>query len=146
MSLFSPRVPHLFPPRTLASLLTTTYAAAANVDDDEAHDRLTRALASGALVAQLQAALSRALQARCGPRTAPDELLDAVSKAIARRGGNLRPAAATAGLAAVLVRIHVEIGLAPDAMRETLASGRGAAALAEGLDGLGQHLVKELLR
>ncbi len=146
MNLFSPRVPHLFPPRTLATLLTTTYAAAANVDDDEAYDRLTRALGSGALVAQLQAALSRALEARSGPRTSPDKLLDAVSKGIAKRGGNLRPAAATAGLAAVLVRVHVEIGLAPDAMRETLATGRGAAALAQGLDELAQHVVKELLR
>ncbi len=146
MTLFSPRVPHLFPPRTLATLLTTTYAAAANVDEDEAHDRLTRALGSSALVSQIHEGVSRALAARCGPRTSPDKLLDSVSKGLARRGGNVRPAPASPGLAAVLVRIHLEIGLAPDAMRATLATPRGAAALEQGMTELGTHLVQSLLR
>ncbi len=146
MTLFSPRVPHLFPPRTLATLLTSTYAEAANVDDDEAYARLTQALAARSLVDEIQEGISRALQAKQGPRTAPDKLLDSVSAGLAQRRGNLRPAPATADLAAVLVRIHLEIGLAPEPMRATLASGPGAAALERGWTALGTHLVKELLR
>lgn len=146
MNLFSPRIPHLFPPRTLATLLTTTYAEAANVDDEEAHARLTQALGSRALVDGLHAGLSRALEVKCGPRTAPDKLLDSVSAGIAKRRGNVKPAASTADLAAVLVRIHLEIGLAPEPMRATLSSGPGAAALERGFATLGTHLVKELLR
>lgn len=146
MSPFSPRIPHLFPPRTLATLLTTTYAAAANVDDDEAHARLTQALGSTQLVDGLHGGISRALEAKRGPRTSPDKLLDSVSAGIAKRRGNVRPAASTPELAAVLVRIHLEIGLAPEPMRATLASGPGAMALERGFTALGAHLVKELLR
>jgi len=49
-------------------------------------------------------------------------------------------------IAAVVVRIHLEIGLAPEPMRAMLATPRGAAALEQGLTRLGGHLVKELLR
>ena len=146
MSLFSPRIPHLFPPRTLATLLTSTYAEVANVDDDEAHDRLTQALGSQSLVDGLHAGISKALEEKRGPRTTPDKLLDSVSTGIAKRRGNLRPASSTPELAAVLVRIDLELGLAPEPMRDTLSSGPGAAALARGYAALGTHLVKELLR
>jgi hypothetical protein len=146
MASFSPRVPHLFPRRTLATLLTSTYAEAASVDDEEAHARLTQALGAGALVDALHDGISRALEAKRGPRTTPDKLLDSVSAGIARRKGNLRPAPSTADLAAVLVRINLEIGLAPEPMRATLSAGPGAAALERGFAALGSHLVKELLR
>src|SRR5512141_1172645 len=146
MTLFSPRIPHLFPPRTLATLLTTTYAEAANVDDDEAHSRLTQALGSAQLVDGLHGGISRALEAKRGPRTSPDKLLDSVSAGIAKRRGNVRPVTGTPDLAAVLVRIHLELGLAPEPMRATLSSGPGAAALERGYTAIGTHLVKELLR
>ena len=143
---FSPRLPHLFPPRTLARLLTTTYAAAVNVDEEEAHDRLTEALRSPALVDSLQRGISRALEAERGPRTQPDRLLDAISAGLEKRGGNLRACPSSPGLAAVVVRINLEVGLAPEPMRQTLADGPGAAVLERGLTELGAHLVKQLRR
>jgi hypothetical protein len=44
------------------------------------------------------------------------------------------------------VRLDLEIGLAPEAMRSTLATPRGSALLEEGLRALGAHVVKDLLK
>jgi hypothetical protein len=143
---FSPRVPHLFPKKALARLVAPTYAAGMGVDEEEAHERLLLAVEAPALVDDLLRAISAALSEKHGPRTPPDKLLDKVSAGIAKRGGNVRPAPATPGIAAVLVRVNLEIGLAPEPMRATLASPRGAAALEEGLAALGAHIVKELTR
>jgi hypothetical protein len=144
--LISHRLPHLLPARTLARLLTSTYAAAANVDEDEAHDRLTQALRSATLVEQLQGGLSRALEERRGPRTSVDKLLDAISAGLTGRGGRVRALPSSPGVAAVVVRIDLELGLSPEPMRAMLATDRGAAALDAGLAALGAHVVKELLR
>ena len=146
MTTFSPRVPHLFPRKTLARLLDATYAAAMSVDEEEAHERLLQALAAPGLVEELQRGIAAALEQRQGARTSADRLLDKVSAAIEKRGGNVRAAPATAAVSAVLVRLNLELGLAPEPMRATLATPRGAAALEEGLRALGAHLVKELLR
>jgi hypothetical protein len=145
MSLFSPRLPHILPPRKLARLLAPTYAAAVGVDEDEAGERLGEALASRGLADDVYRGLSRALADRQGPRTPADRLLDRLSAGLEARAGRVR-AASTPGLPAVLVRVNLELGLAPDGMRATLSSPRGAAALEEGLRALGAHLVKELLR
>jgi hypothetical protein len=142
----SPRIGHLFPARTLARLLGTTYASAMNVDEEEAHERLVQALGSPTLVAALQRGIARGIEERRGPRTPEDRLLDALSTGIEKRGGNVRPAPPTPGLAAVMVRVNLELGLAPEPMRATLEAGRGAAVLEEGLAALGAHLVKQLLR
>jgi hypothetical protein len=146
MTGFSPRLPHLFPPRTLARLLVATYAEAAGVDEEEAHERLTLALRSPALVQDLQSGIAAALAERQGPRTPTDRLLDRISAALEKRGGRVRAAPVTPGLSAVIVRIHLELGLAPEPMRATLATPRGAAAVEQGLGAVGAHLVKELLR
>jgi hypothetical protein len=146
VTLFSPRVPHLFPKKTLARILTTTYAAAMSVDDEEAHERLVQALERAELVAELQSGISAALERKQGPRTPADRLIDRLSKGIEAHGGHVRAAPSTPGLAAVLVRVNLEIGLAPEPMRATLATPRGAAVLRDGLAELGSHLVKELLR
>jgi len=144
VTLFSPRVPHLFPKKTLARIVAPTYAAGMNVDEEEAHDRLVQALEAPGLVADLQRGISAALEAKQGPRTTADRVLDKLSKGVEKHGGHVRPAEATAAISAVLVRINLEIGLAPEPMRATLATGRGAAALEHGLAALGAHLVKEL--
>lgn len=146
MTVFSPRVPHLFPQRTLARLLTSTYAEAMAVDEEEAHERLTQALVAPDLVQALQDAIDSALAEKKGPRTTEDELLDRVSTGIVRRGGRLRPLPSSPGTAAVIVRINVEIGLAPEQMRAMLASPRGSQTLEQGLQSLGAHLLKELLK
>jgi hypothetical protein len=145
MSLFSPRLPHILPPRKLARLLVPTYAAAAGVDEDEALERLGQALENRGLADDLYRGLSSALADRQGPRTPTDRLLDRLSAGVEARAGRVR-AASTSGLPAVVVRVNLELGLAPEGMRATLSSARGAAALEEGLRALGAHIVKELLR
>ncbi len=146
MTLFSPRVPHLFPKKVLARLLTPTYAAGMSVDEEEAHERLLQALDAPGVIEDLQRGISTALERKQGPRTPADKILDKLSAGIAKRGGNVRAAPASPGIAAVLVRLNLEIGLAPEPMRATLATPRGAAVLEEGLAALGAHLVKELMR
>jgi hypothetical protein len=146
VTLFSPRVPHLFPKKALARLVAPTYAAGMNVEEEDAHERLLQALEVPGLVEDLHRGISAALEQKQGPRTPADKLLDKLSTRIAKRGGNVRAAASTPAIAAVLVRINLEIGYAPEPMRATLATPRGAAALEEGLRALGAHLVKELTR
>ena len=146
MNLFSRRLPHVLPPKDLVRLLVPTYAAARGVDEEEAAERLTRALAAPAALDAVYGGLTEALRAAQGPRTSEDQLMDRLSADVVARRGRAKAAPGTAAISAALVRIDLEIGLAPDAMRDTLASPRGKALLGEGLRALGTHLVKDLLR
>jgi hypothetical protein len=143
---FSPRVPHLFTKKALARMLASTYAAGIGVDEEEAHERLAQALEVPAVLHDLLRGVEAALAEKQGPRTPADKLLDKLSAGIEKRGGRVKAAEATPAVAAVLVRVNLELGLAPEPMRATLATPRGAAALEEGLRTLGAHLVKELTR
>lgn len=146
MELFSRRLPHVVTRADLVTLLSPTYAAARGVDQEEAADRLAQALAVAGVVDDLYGALSHALRDARGPRTGEDALMDRLSAGVQARRGRARPAPDTPALAAVLVRLDLEIGIAPEPMRATLASPRGRAMLEEGLASLGAHLVKELLK
>ena len=146
MSPFPRRLPHIVTRADWATLLTSTYAEAQSVDDDEAHDRLTRALGSPALLDDLYEALSKALTAQQGPRTTEDELLDKLSAAVQKRRGRVRAATVTTELAAALVWVNLEIGVAPEALRDTLSGPKGSALLKTGLGQLGAHVVKELIK
>jgi hypothetical protein len=64
---------------------------------------------------------------------------------VARRA-RAKAAESTAAVSAVLVRLDLEIGLAPEPMRATLATPKARALLDAGLRELGAHIVKELLR
>jgi hypothetical protein len=146
LTLFSRRLPHVLTRRDLVLLLVPTYAAARGVDEDEASARLERALAVPAALDDLYRGVSEALRDRQGPRTSEDALVDKLSAAVVARRARARPAEATPAVSAALVRLDLEIGLAPEGMRATLASERGRALLDQGLRALGTHLVKELLR
>lgn len=146
MALFSRRLPHVVTIPDLAVLLTPTYAEAMSVEDEEAHERLVRALSRTRVADDLYAGLSEALEAVQGERTPEDALMDKLSKGIQKRRSRVKAAPGTPGLAAVLVRINLEIGLAPEQMRATLDTDKGRAVLAAGLRDLGAHLVKELLK
>jgi hypothetical protein len=143
---FSRRLPHVVTRADLARLLAPTYAQALSVDEDEAHERLVRALDRPDLVDDLYRGLSAALSDLQGPRTSEDALMDRLSARMEARRARAKPAPATPALSAVLVRVNLEIGLAPEPMRATLATDKGRAILEEGLRALGAHLVKELLR
>jgi hypothetical protein len=146
MVLFSRRLLHVVTLPDLAVILTPTYAEQMAVDDEEAHDRLVRALSRSRVADDLYLGISDALAHVQGERTSEDALMDKLSKGIQKRRARVKGAAATPGLSAVLVRMNLEIGLAPEQMRATLDSERGRAVLAAGLRELGAHLVKELLK
>jgi hypothetical protein len=146
MELFSRRLPHVVTRADLVTMLAPTYAAARGLDDEEAAQRLGQAFAAPGVLDELHAALSAALRDAKGPRTDDDALLDKLSAAVQARRGRVRAAPDSPGVAAVLVRLDLENGIAPEQMRATLASPRGKAVLEEGLAALGRHLVKELLK
>lgn len=142
----SRRLPHVLPRSDLVRMLVPTYAAARRVDDDEAAERLAQALSAPGVLDELYAALSAALREVKGPRTSEDALLDRLSAGVQARRERVRAAGDSPGVSAVLVRLDLEIGVAPEPMRATLASPRGRAVLEQGLLELGRHLVKELLK
>lgn len=144
--LFSPRLPHLLTRKDLVHLLAPTYARARAVDEGEAAERLERALASPRLLEEVHAAVGGALADRKGPRTSADAVLDRISAQLVRRVARAKAAEATPAISAVLVRIDLETGLAPESMRDTLASPRGRPLLDAGWRELGAHLARELLR
>jgi hypothetical protein len=146
MALASRRLPSIVTRVDLAWLLTPTYAAAMSVDDEEAHDRLERALGRPELVDDLLWGLSEALEARRGPRTSVDSLLDKLSVGVHARRGKVTSAGGDPAVAAVMVRINLEIGLASETLRGTLETDKGRAMLDAGLRRLGDHLVRELLK
>ncbi len=140
------RLPHVVTRADLVTALTPTYAAARGVDDEEAAERLTQALAIRGVLDDLHAAIASALRDTQGPRTDEDALLDRLSAGVQARRGRVRPAPDTPGISAVLIRLDLEIGVAPEPMRATLGTPRGRAVLEDGLAALGRHLVKELLK
>ncbi len=146
MPLFSRRLPHVLTRADLVRILAPTYATARGVDEEEASERLARALAVPAALDDVYRGISGALRDAQGPRTSPDALVDKLSAGVVARRGRAKPAEATPAISAALVRLDLEIGLAPEAMRATLATPRGSALLEEGLRALGAHLVKDLLR
>ena len=143
---FSTRLRHIVTRADWAALLTSTYAAATSVDDDLALERLQQALGDAELVAALQAGLEVALSARRDPAKPEDDLLDRFARAVQKRRARVRAAAATPELSAVLVRIDLELGLAPGAMGDMLATEKGARLFEAGLTALGHHVAAELLR
>ncbi len=127
-------------------ILAPTYAKARGVDEEEASERLARALAVPAALDDVYRGISDALREVQGPRTSEDALVDKLSAGVVARRARAKPADATPAISAALVRLDLEIGLAPDAMRATLATPKGSALLDEGLRALGAHLVKDVLK
>jgi hypothetical protein len=143
---FSRRLPGVLTRADLVRLLAPTYARARAVDEEEAVDRLGRALAAPRALDDVYQGISDALADLQGPRTSEDQLMDRISAAVPARRARAKPAPDTPGVSAALVRLDLEIGLASEAMRATLASPRGRELLDQGLRELGKHLVKDLLR
>jgi hypothetical protein len=143
---FSRRLPHVLTRADLALLVAPTYAQALSVDEDEAHERVSRALARPEVLDDLYRGVSAALREVQGPRTTEDAVMDKLSKGVQARRSRAKPAPGSPAIAAVLVRLNLEIGLAPEPMRATLESEKGRAVLEEGLRALGAHLVKDLLK
>ena len=146
MTYFSRRLPGVLTRADLVLFLAPTYAKARGVDEEEAAERLSRALAVPAALDDVYRGISAALAEAKGPRTTEDALMDRISAAVPARRARAKPAPETPGLSAVLVRLDLEIGLAAEAMRATLETPKGRALLEDGLRAIGKHVVKDLLR
>jgi hypothetical protein len=146
MAYFSRRLPGVLTRADLVRLVTPTYAKGRGVDEEEAAERVGRALAAPAALDDLYRGLSAGLEAAKGPRTSEDALVDKLSAAVPARRARAKPAPDTPGISAVLVRLDLEIGLTPEATRAMLETPKGRALLEDGLAQLGKHLVKDLLR
>ncbi|BDG02129.1 hypothetical protein [Anaeromyxobacter oryzae] len=146
MTLFSRRLPHVLPRKDLVLLLAPTYAAARGVDHDEATERLAGALELPAALEDVYGGISAALRDAQGPRTTEDALMDKLSAGVVARRAKAKAADATPAVSAALVRLDLEIGVAPEQMRATLASDRGRALVEQGFRALGAHVVKDLLK
>jgi hypothetical protein len=144
--MFSRRLPHVVTRKDMALLIAPTYAASANVDFEEAHERMERAVTSDRIADQLYAGLSAALYERKGPRTTEDALIDELSAGVQKRRSRVKAAALTPALSAVMVMLNVELGYAPEMMRGALENPKGKALLEDGLRALGTHLLKELIK
>jgi hypothetical protein len=146
MTVFSRRLPHVLTRADLARVVAPTYAEALSVEEDEAHERVARALEQPGVADDLYRGISDALASSKGPRTTEDAQLDKLSAAVVARRARVKAAPSSPAISAVLVRMNLELGLAPPGMRGTLASDKGRAMLDEGLRALGAHLVKELMK
>jgi hypothetical protein len=144
--MFSRRLSHVVTRKDLALLIAPTYAASAEVDFEEAHERMERAVGSQRVVDRLYAGLSAALEERKGPRTSEDELIDALSAGVQARRSRVKAAPVTPGISAVMVLLNLELGYAPEMMRGALENPKGKALLDAGLQALGAHLLKELIK
>src|SRR4051812_48220122 len=115
--MFSRRLTHVITRKDLALLLAPTYAASANVDFDEAHERMERVVGSQRVLDVIYEGLSQALFDRKGPRTNEDELMDNLSAGVQKRRSRVKAAQLTPALSAVMVLLNLELGYAPEMMR-----------------------------
>ena len=144
--MFSKRLTHVVTRKDLAVMLAPTYAASANVDWDEAHERMERALGSQAIADAVWEGLSEALFTVQGKRTGEDELIDNLSAGVQKRRSRVKPASLTPGVSAVMVMLNLELGFAPEMMRNALHEPKGQALLKAGLKELGLHLAQQLIK
>jgi hypothetical protein len=144
--MFSPRLRHVLTRSDLALVVAPTYASSANVDFDEAHERMQRAVSNEQLAGAFYDGLSAALEPRKGPRTTVDEVIDNLSAGVQKRRSRMKAVRLTPGVSAVMVLVNLEIGYAPEMMRGALQTPKGEALLAEGLRELGAALVAQLIK
>ena len=90
--------------------------------------------------------VSDALYARQGARTAEDKLIDKLSAGVQKRRSRVKAAPLTPAISAVMVMLNLDLGYAPEMMRNALAEPKGQKLLQEGLQEIGAHLLKELIR
>ncbi len=144
---FPPRLSHLATRPVMVAKLAPTYASTHEIDDEEAVERMDRALAgSSQLHDDLLAACWLELQAkkRKSDEAALLEKVASVLKDRPQRPGKVAPM--TPGWSAFLVLVDVHAGIASDAARRVLESPEGKKKADEGVAEAGRFLASELLR
>jgi hypothetical protein len=142
---YPPRLGHLATRQVIASRLLRTFAKAHTLDDDEAHDRIERALA-GRLWEQLLEATWAAMSAD-KKRLTDDALLEKIAGVL--KAHPLRYAKAvpvTPAWSAFLVLADLEAGTATESARRVLESPEGQRRMQEGIAEVGRFLAAELTK
>ena len=142
---FPPRLGHLATRKVVVAKLWPTYGEVHGIDEEEARERLERALA-GRFWEELLEATWTALQ---GKKKRLDDagLLEKVAKTLQERpyrpGRTIKP---TPAVSAFLLLLDVEAGTASDSVRRVLETPEGKQRSADGLAEAGRFLADELTR
>jgi hypothetical protein len=132
----------------LAEMLSQTYAAAKNIDPNEAYTRLDVALKDLKLIEGVQNAIWAAAVA-AKPKLDDSALVDLLAKRLdkAKRFKAFKPKRAESGpLAAWTVLVDAGAGYSSGEARDLLYTDEGEKLLAAGFKLIGAHLASEMLR
>ncbi|WP_044180645.1 hypothetical protein [Hyalangium minutum] len=142
---YPPRLGHLATRPVVVNRLVPTYAKAHQIDEQEAAQRLERAIA-GRLWEDLLAATWEAMQSRV-KRLDEQKLLEKVFNTLEDRplryGRVVEPNAAWS---AFMMLLDLEIGTAGDAARKVMESEQGRKMISAGLAEAGMFLAIELTK
>jgi hypothetical protein len=142
---YPPRLAHLATRAVVVAKLMPTYAQAHNIDEEEASQRLSTALAGRMLPTLLDAAWD-AMRGKA-KRLTDDGLLEKVAATLGDRP--LRPgkvATLNPAWSAFLILADLEVGTAGDAARRVMETDEGRRRGSEGVAEVGRFLAAELTR
>ena len=142
---YPPRLAHLATRPVLVAKLWPTFAAAHNLDEEEAEARLTTAL-QGQLLDELLAHAWDAIRQKAR-RADESALLEKVAQTLSdrpRRPG--RTAQLNSAWSAFLLLADLQAGTASEAARRALETEQGRKTALAGLAEAGRHLAAELTR
>ncbi|MBU8896229.1 hypothetical protein DRW03_06455 [Corallococcus sp. H22C18031201] len=142
---YPPRLAHLATRAVVVAKLAPTFATAHHIDDEEAAQRLSSALAGRLLPALLDSAWSA--MRGTAKRLNDDGLLEKVAATLGDRP--MRPgrvATLSPAWSAFLVVADLEAGTASEAARRVMETDAGRQRADEGLAEAGRFLAKELTR
>ena len=142
---YPPRLAHLATRAVVVAKLWPTFAAAHEMDEEEAEARLTSAL-QGQLLDELLAHAWEAMRQKA-PRGEESALLEKVAQTLSdrpRRAG--RTAKLNSAWSAFLLLADLQAGTASEAARRALETEQGRKTALEGLAEAGRHLAAELTR
>lgn len=142
---YPPRLGHLATRPVIVNRLVPTYARAHQIDEQEASQRLSRALA-GALWEDVLAATWTAMKGRV-KRLDEQMLLEKVATTLEERPLRYgRAVEVTPAWSAFMMLLDLEIGTAGDAARRVMESEQGRKMISAGLAEAGLFLATELTR
>ena len=142
---YPPRLGHLATRPVVVNRLVPTYAKAHQIDEQEASQRLTRALA-GPIWEDLLAATWEAMKGRV-KRLDEQQLLEKVATTLEERPLRYGRAMDTnPAWSAFMMLLDLEIGTAGDAARRVMESEQGRKMIAAGLAEAGQFLATEFTK
>lgn len=142
---YPPRLGHLATRPVVVNRLVPTYAKAHTIDEQEASERLGRALA-GSLWEDVLAATWEAMKGRV-KRLDEERLLEKVSATLEERPLRYgRVVEVTPTWGAFMMLLDLEIGTAGDAARRVMESEQGRKMISAGLAEAGLFLATELTK